>query len=1346
MKNLFTFLFLLTAWGITQAQTPTLSPANGATGVTASQEITVTFDQPIATPSGKTEIWEDNMIVLDPPAYAEHGLKARIEGNKLTIFHASFKGGQTYHVTIAANTLVGQTTDIKWSFTTKAPEPILFTPTDKATGVSNGDLISVAFDSRLLTGSSFYTGGISITPDPGGVNGNFEGDNYNEDNVLNINYTNLAANTTYTVNVDANVILGRTTPISWSFTTKPATHDYVFPANGMTANLNSETYVQFTMSVEAGDKFNNITISPDPGGVVPSIAQNSNRLVIAHNNYTKGTEYTVTVPAGAVKGIDTPISWKFTAQEVGLTSMIPEGGATGVAVDAEVKAVFNNPITAGTNIGNISFTPAAAVTGVSSTISGNTLSIAHDNFAKGTDYTVTIPANAISGISAPITWPFTTVAPAMIYPSIIKDATNVAVDAQLYVEYDGNIKEGSNFGEIKLSPDPGNVVVSVSGTRLTINHANFAGGTTYTIKIPANALKGQAEAASWSFSTVGPTASTYLPAKNAPNVAVDAPVSVGFNMNISAGNLAMVKFSPEVTGVVATVDVADPKKINIAHDPFTLGTEYTVIFPKETINGMADAISDWKFTTKSPTVVKRTPEAGADNVDLKAAVTVEFDNTIAAGAAIGNITITSGANSVTATASVNGKMLTITHGDFARNTEYTVTIPANAVKGAAAISWSFKTEALTYTTRTPDADVKYVGVKDEVSITFDADLPTSGNNLPGITINSSTGALAGVSGTIKDKKLTIAHNDFAYGTDYTVTVPANTISGYSSPITWSFSTIAPAVSSKVPENTTVAINAPVSATFAANIFQGVNFNNIDIEPSAGITPITLNISGSTLTIGHQNFTAGKEYTVTIPVDALKGLKTLVSWKFTTQAPAVTSRTPDVGASGVAVDAGISIVFASEIEKGTAFDNIKISTAAGATIATTSSLGGSSITIKHDAAFAKGTDYTVTIPAGAIKGLTDDIKWTFTTIAALRANTFTPGDKTTGVALNTDVTVEFNLKPQLVNDGRSITISPYDGYMSPYIEGNKLVIGRFNLDPGTEYTVTIPAGAITDYATPITWKFTTAKPVFEIPTDVVTNVGLDEKLTVDIKFDFDLSKGDKEVIFSPAVNGVYTTLNNKKLVIDHNDFDPAVTYTVTLPANTVKGQTDPYSWKFTTVKPVFESSTPDKGNTEVPVDQEVVVVFNYAYDLAKGDKLPTFSPNVDGVYTTPKGNKLTISHNNFAPNTTYTITLPANTVKGQTEEHKWSFTTVMVSGIKDMDKLDAKLYPNPVLAGTEFTILTDDNSNAQRIVEIFNATGAIVLKTETSNSLIKLAAPKEQGVYLLRITSGNKAGVYRLVVH
>ena len=84
-------------------------------------------------------------------------------------------------------------------------------------------------------------------------------------------------------------------------------------------------------------------------------------------------------------------------------SFTPEEGT--IPSDAPVAVTFNKEVTVGENLGNITITPDPG--GVSASVTGTTLNIAHNNFNYQTSYTVNVPAGAVENLLGPYSWTFT---------------------------------------------------------------------------------------------------------------------------------------------------------------------------------------------------------------------------------------------------------------------------------------------------------------------------------------------------------------------------------------------------------------------------------------------------------------------------------------------------------------------------------------------------------------------------------------------------------------------------------------------------------------------------------------------------------------------------------------------------------------------------------------------------------------------------------------------------------------------------------------------------------------------------------------------------------------------------
>ena len=187
-----------------------------------------------------------------------------------------------------------------------------------------------------------------------------------------------------------------------------------------------------------------ITI-PGATGVSATLNEATDTLTIAHDAFDNLTSYTVTIPAGAIEDLagnpNALYTWSFTTGAADVTpptvlSTVPSADATDVAVATAVTATLSEDIQAGVNFGGIAISGAS---GVSASIDGVTLTIAHDAFAYETCYTVTIPAGAVkdlAGLSLEEVkvWSFTTEADVLSFTFILPEgwsllSTPIKLDA-----------------------------------------------------------------------------------------------------------------------------------------------------------------------------------------------------------------------------------------------------------------------------------------------------------------------------------------------------------------------------------------------------------------------------------------------------------------------------------------------------------------------------------------------------------------------------------------------------------------------------------------------------------------------------------------------------------------------------------------------------------------------------------------------------------------------------------------------------------------------------------------------------------------------------------------------------
>ncbi|MDR0864651.1 MAG: Ig-like domain-containing protein, partial [Candidatus Symbiothrix sp.] len=174
------------------------------------------------------------------------------------------------------------------------------------------------------------------------------------------------------------------------------------------------------------------------------------------------------------------------------------------------------------------------------------------------------------------------------------------------------------------------VARALSNTQLRINHAALAQGTEYTVVIPAGAVVGYEQEITWSFTTIAALVADVKPADGATNVAIDAPLVVGFNRatlaprGISFAALTIKADGSDESIADITTNWNDTRDtITISHPALEYNTHYTVNIPRGLIIEANDYASEitWSFTTEIEPLVGAWLETFESRTELPAAWT-----------------------------------------------------------------------------------------------------------------------------------------------------------------------------------------------------------------------------------------------------------------------------------------------------------------------------------------------------------------------------------------------------------------------------------------------------------------------------------------------------------------------------------------------------------------------------------------------------------------------------------------------------------------------------------------------------------------------------------------------------
>ncbi len=236
-------------------------------------------------------------------------------------------------------------------------------------------------------------------------------------------------------------------------------------------------------------------------------------------------------------------------------------------------------------------------------------------------------------------------------------------------------------------------------------------------------------------------------------------------------------------------------------------------------------------------------------------------------------------------------------------------------------------------------------------------------------------------------------------------------------------TVAPTVYQTSPsdKDVNIPISQNISINFSEEVVASDNIGGIELKAGSTIAEYTYSINNNILTIGPVNdLDYSVNYTVYIPAGAIKDIAGNAfandyTYSFTTEpqpdtvSPTVYSTTPPNNAVDIPLDQNITINFSEDISTGANVDAIALKT--GDTVVDfTYSINGSELTLNPANDLANGTNYTVVIPAGAVKDsagntLPSDYDFNFTTSTVGDQNTFsrpTPAYKQDGSRVNAGV--------------------------------------------------------------------------------------------------------------------------------------------------------------------------------------------------------------------------------------------------------------------------------------------------------------------------------------------------------
>jgi methionine-rich copper-binding protein CopC len=724
-------------------------------------------------------------------------------------------------------------------------------------------------------------------------------------------------------------------------------------------------------------------------------------------------------------------------------------------------------------------------------------------------------------------WRFTVVDyanPTVVNTAPVDNATGVLPTDKLQLFFSEKVKKGAS-GTITI--DKGSVnqgiplsssAIVVTDSIVTITPPTSLPINTYIsvqitpgafLDLANNAYAGIADTVTWNFRTVtdvnAPTDTQLSPQDDSTQVPVNKKLVITFSEKIVKQSGGSVLIIPSI-GNPQTIPVSSPNVVisgtnsNIVTitplQNLPSGAEvYVLVLPNSFADEAGNAYAGftdpgkWNFTVVDnvrPVATISTPKNGDAGVSANPSLIVTFSEAIKRGT--GNITISQGTGNPTLSiditdtryVNISGTLLVITlPSSLASGATASVQIPGtsitdlsgNAFAGIAAGAWSFTvadTQAPVIVTSSldPANGATNVARTKVLRVTFNERVKKGTGSIlisengvltPVAVSNANVSITNNTNGTstVAINYSAIKSGGFASGAGVFVLIPygafadstGNLSLGIPNPTDWSFTITddsKPEVSQTLPANgTTVASATNLSITFSEAIKAGTGANNKITIYQKGVVPTLLEtiaanntskvlINDKTVTILTNAFpNSGVEIYVNIESgafidnsgNAFAGFSTPTQWFFNvtdTQGPLVDVLNPENGKSNVRINDPLVITFKEPVRKGTSGKVLIFSKqVAPQTIElnqiTVPNNSSTTATIAHANFQSNDTVYVLIFPGtftdlagNSFEGISSEQTWSFKTADILApVATFVPENGSTGVALDKPLTITFN---------------------------------------------------------------------------------------------------------------------------------------------------------------------------------------------------------------------------------------------------------------------------------------------------------------------------------------------------
>lgn len=416
---------------------------------------------------------------------------------------------------------------------------------------------------------------------------------------------------------------------------------------------------------------------------------------------------------------------------------------------------------------------------------------------------------------------------------------------------------------------------------------------------------------------------------------------------------------------------------------------------------------------------------------------------------------------------------------------------------------------------------------------------------------------------------------------------------------------------------------------------------------------------------------------------------------------IVSTTPQKGESNAPSDVIIAVKFSEYVKKGDNFNKITLKDNTGNDISISTSISNDTLFIYHNSTLSYYVNYTVTIPEGAMKGLSNNYineaySFWFTTNVDRTAPYITkvsPENSSDKIDVDTLITIKYDETIQeslCFKDIKLVNNSYEEVPIDTFIQDDTITIKpRKRLEFDTYYHFTIPSEAIADTAGnkpaySVTYNFKTESekepPVvkYTIPSNNLMYVPVDSNITIGFnKNILPVDLTNKKTIIRLKSNNKETSVNTYisgciLYVKPSNDLHLAYNtkYTVEVVSGSIKDIrgnvfNKTYTFSFTTEPevgiPKIIRTTPAYGSSDFMPDDTITIYFNEAIQIGdtyekialkdeKGNNIPyTFLIGQDAIGLKPK--------NNLEYNKEYYFEIPKGAVKnlsGDTLKYDYTF--------------------------------------------------------------------------------------------